>query len=78
MISLIVYKEEVILFWTVDQIGLGAAGEIAITYMEHFHLRAMETSPYPLNEWFWYVDDNETRCKEGETQEILDHLNHDH
>ena len=39
-------------------IGLGATGEVAITYMEHFNLRGMETSPYPLNEWFWYVDDN--------------------
>ena len=38
-------------------------------------VRAMETSPYPLNEWFWYVDDSETKCKEGEAQEILDHLN---
>ena len=27
------------------------------------------------NEWFWYVDDSETKCKEGEAQEILDHLN---
>ena len=56
-------------------IGLGATGEIAIIYMEDFQLRAMETSPYPLNEWFWYVDDSETKCKEGEAQEILDHLN---
>ena len=59
-------------------IGLGAAGEIAIIYMEYFQLRAMETFPYPLNMWFWYVDDDETKCKEGEAQEILDHLNHDH
>ena len=43
--------------------------------MEDFQLRAMETSPYPLNEWFCYVDDNETKCKEGEAQEILDHHN---
>ena len=56
-------------------IGLGATGEIAIIYTEDFQLRAMETSPYPLNEWFWYVDDSETKCKEGEAQEILDHLN---
>ena len=33
-------------------IGLGATGEIVIIYMEDFHLRAMETSPYPLNKWF--------------------------
>ena len=46
-------------------IGLGATGE----------LRAMETSPYPQNEWFWYVDDSETKCKEGEAHEILDHFN---
>lgn len=35
----------------------------------------METSPYSLCEWYWYVDDSETKCKEGETKEILDHLN---
>ncbi|KAL9986884.1 hypothetical protein ACROYT_G001093 [Oculina patagonica] len=56
-------------------IGLGATSEIAIIYMEDFQLRAMEMSPYPLNEWLWYVDDSETKCKEGEAQEILDHLN---
>ena len=31
-------------------IGLGAIGEIAIIYMQHFQLTAMEISPYPLNE----------------------------
>ena len=56
-------------------VGLNATGEIAIIYTEDFHLRTMETSPYPLHEWFWYVDDSETKCKEGEAQEILDHLN---
>ena len=56
-------------------IGLSATGEIEIIYMEDFQLRAMETSPYPLNEWFWYVDDSETKCKEGGAQEIVDHLN---
>ena len=43
--------------------------------MEDFQLRAIETSPFTLNEWFWYVDDSETKWKEGEAQEILDHLN---
>ena len=43
--------------------------------MEDFQLRGIETSPYPLNEWYWYVDDSETKCKEGEAQGILDHLN---
>lgn len=32
------------------------------------------SSSYPLNEWFLYVDDSETRFKGGEAQEILDHL----
>ncbi len=32
-------------------IGLGATDEIAIIYMEDLQLRALETSPYPLNEW---------------------------
>ena len=43
--------------------------------MEDFQLRAIETSPYTLNEWFWNVDDSETKCKEREAQEILGHLN---
>ena len=43
----------------------------AVVYMEEFQLRAMETSPYPLNEWYWYVDGIETKCKEGKAQEIL-------
>jgi len=33
-------------------IGLGATGKIAIIYLEYFRLRAIETSPYALNEWF--------------------------
>ena len=37
----------------IGPIGLGAAGEIAIIYMEYFQLRAMETFPYPLNMWFY-------------------------
>ena len=32
-------------------------------------------SPHPLNEWFWYVGDSETKCKEGGAPEILDHRN---
>ena len=56
-------------------IGLGATGEIAMIYMEEFQLRAMETSPYPLDQWYWYVDDSELKCKEGQSEEILEHLN---
>ena len=56
-------------------IGLETTGEIAIIYMEDCQLRAIETSPYPLNKWYWYVDDSETKCQEGEAQGILDHLN---
>ncbi len=56
-------------------IGLGATGEIAIIYMEEFELRAMESSPYPLDQWYWYVDDSELKCKEEESEEILEHLN---
>ncbi len=56
-------------------IGLGATGEIAIIYMEEFQLRAMESSPYPLDQWYWYVDDSELKCKEEESEEILEHLN---
>ena len=51
------------------------SSSLTVIYMEDFQLRAMETSSYPLNEWFWYVDDSETKCKEGEAQEILHHLN---
>ncbi|PFX29623.1 hypothetical protein AWC38_SpisGene5605 [Stylophora pistillata] len=67
--------EEAISFLDSGPIGLCATGETAIIYMNDFQLRAMETSSYPLDEWFWYVDDSETKCKEGEAQEILDHLN---
>ena len=38
-------------------------------------MRPIETSLYPLNEWYWYVNDSETKCKEGEAEGILDHLN---
>ena len=43
--------------------------------MEGFQLRAMETSPYPLNEWYWYVDDSELKCREEQSEGILEHLN---
>ena len=56
-------------------IGLGATGEIAMIYLEEFQLRAMETSPYPLDHGFCYVDDSELKCKEGQSEEILEHLN---
>jgi hypothetical protein len=47
-----------------DPIGLGTTEEIAMIYMEEVQLRAMETSPYPLDQWYWYVDDSELKCKE--------------
>ena len=56
-------------------IGHGNVDEIAIIYMEDFQLRTIEMSLYPINERFWYTDDSETKCREGEAQEILDHLN---
>ncbi len=43
--------------------------------MEEFQLRAIETSPYPLDQWYWYVDDSELKCKEEESEGILKHLN---
>ncbi len=56
-------------------IGLGATGEIAIIYMEEFQIRVMETSPYPLSQWYWYVDDSEMKCQTDQPDEILKHLN---
>ena len=41
-------------------ISLGTTGEIAIIYMEDFQLRAIDTSSYPVNEWYWYVNESET------------------
>ena len=43
--------------------------------MEDFQIRAISTSPYQLEQWFWYVDDSETKCKSDEAKLILDHLN---
>jgi hypothetical protein len=37
-------------------IGLGVTDEVAIIYMEEFQIRAMQTSPYPLDQWYWYVE----------------------
>ena len=34
----------------------------------------METSPYPLDQWYWYVDDSEIKCKEDQSDEIVSHL----
>ena len=56
-------------------IDLGATGEIAIIYMEEFQIRAMETSPYPPSQWYWYVDDSEMKCEEDQSEKILEHLN---
>ncbi len=43
--------------------------------MEEFKIRAMETSPYPLSQWYWYVDDSEMKCQKDQPDEILKHLN---
>ena len=43
--------------------------------MEEFQIQAMETSPHPLDQWFWYVDDSELKCKKDQSDEILTHLN---
>ena len=48
---------------------------VFLVYKEEFQLRAIETSPYPLDQWYWYVDDSELKCKEEESEEILEHLN---
>jgi uncharacterized protein (UPF0335 family) len=39
--------------------------------MEEFKIR----SPYPLDQCYWYVDDSEMKCKEDQSEEILEHLN---
>ena len=31
--------------------------------------------PHPLDQWFWYVDDSELKCKKDQSDEILTHLN---
>ena len=52
-------------------IGLRSTGEIAKIYMEEFQLRAMETSLYPLDERYWYVDDSEVKCKDEQSEGIF-------
>ena len=32
----------------------------------------MQTSPSP---WYWYVDDIEMKCKEDQSERVLEHLN---
>ena len=56
-------------------IGLGATGEIAMIYMEEFQIKAMKTSPHDISNWYWYVDDSELKCRQGRSEEILEHLN---
>ena len=56
-------------------IGLGVTGEVALVYMEEFQLKAISTSPIPINSWPWYVDDSAMKCKNNEAEKILEHLN---
>ena len=56
-------------------IGLGTTGEIAKICMEDFQIRPMNTSPCPLDQWYWYVDDSELKCKKEDSETILEHLN---
>ena len=55
--------------------GLRSNRRIAKIYMEEFQLRAMETSPCSLDEWYWYVDDSELKRKDEQSEEVLAHLN---
>ena len=43
--------------------------------MKEFKLRALKTSPHPLDEWYWYVDGGELKCKDEQSERILVHLN---
>ena len=52
---------EVVQFW------LGVIGELAITYIEECQIQAITASSDQLEQWFWYVNDLETKCK---TEEI--------
>ena len=56
--------------YTLDSgpISLGKTGEIAKIYREDFQIRTMNTSPYPLDQWYWYVDDSELKCKKGDSE----------
>ena len=56
-------------------IGLGVTGEIAVIYMEEFQMIALKTLPTNISSWPWYVDDSETKCKNEDTEKILQHLN---
>ena len=56
-------------------IGLGTTDEIAIIYMEEFQIQAIKSSPYPLDQWYWYVDDSEIKCRSDDSEKILQHLN---
>jgi hypothetical protein len=40
--------------------------------MEEFKIRAMQTSPYSLDQWYWYADDSEMKYKEDQSEEILE------
>ena len=43
--------------------------------MEDFQIRAMNTSPYPLDQWYWYLNDSELKCKNEDSEKMLEHLN---
>ena len=53
-------------------IALGTNGEMAKIYMEDFQSQAMNASSWPLDQWYWYVDDSDWKCKE-DSEKI--HLN---
>ena len=43
--------------------------------MQEFKLRALKISPHPLDEWYWYDDGSELKCKDEQSERILVHLN---
>ena len=55
--------------------GEGTTGEIAKMYMEDFQIRAMNISPYPLDQWYWYLDDSKLKCKKQDSEKMLENLN---
>ena len=44
-------------------------------YIEDFQIRAMNTSPRSLDQWYSYVDGSELKCEKEDSEKILEHLN---